>query len=54
MIVYLGCCPEDDEDGTPYGPGKACCCGKIYADDGTRFCCEERYLIFCFSLKKID
>lgn len=37
----IGCCPEDDAEGTPYGPGKACCCGKIYVDNGSKFCCEE-------------
>jgi len=37
----IGCCPEDDAEGTPYGPGKACCCGKIYVDNGEKFCCEE-------------
>lgn len=37
----IGCCPEDDAEGTPYGPGKACCCGRIYVDDGLKFCCEE-------------
>lgn len=37
----IGCCPEDDENGIPYGPGKSCCCGQIYLDDGSKFCCTD-------------
>ena len=35
----IGCCPNV-ETGKPFGPGKACCFGKIYKDDGNLFCCE--------------
>jgi len=42
----IGCCPADDADGTPYGPGKACCCGRIYVDDGSKFCCEDNCSVY--------
>ena len=35
----VGCCPNI-ESGKPFGPGKACCFGKIYKDDDQHFCCE--------------
>jgi hypothetical protein len=45
----IGCCPENDEDGIPYGPGRACCCGKVYSDDGSKFCCENSCLVMSVS-----
>ena len=34
----IGCCPNGDPNGKPFGPGKACCCDKVYHTD-TAFCC---------------
>ena len=34
----VGCCPNGDPNGKPFGPGKACCCDKVYHTD-TSFCC---------------
>lgn len=34
----IGCCPNGAEDGKPFGPGKACCCDKVYHTDDY-FCC---------------
>jgi uncharacterized protein YegL len=36
----IGCCPENDPTGKPYGPGKACCGNSVYDDDGNYFCCD--------------
>lgn len=38
-IKPIGCCPNN-EDGKPFGPGKACCCGHVY-NTTSHFCCDE-------------
>lgn len=40
-IKPIGCCPNN-EDGKPFGPGKACCCGHVY-NTTSHFCCDETH-----------
>jgi hypothetical protein len=40
-IKPIGCCPNN-EDGKPFGPGKACCCGHVY-NTTSHFCCDESH-----------
>ena len=61
-VKPIGCCPNN-EDGKPFGPGKACCCGTVY-NTTSHFCCDQsrgecrdgsyitfiQYLIFCRSI----
>jgi uncharacterized protein YegL len=38
-VKPIGCCPNN-EDGKPFGPGKACCCGQVY-NATSHFCCDQ-------------
>jgi uncharacterized protein YegL len=38
-VKPIGCCPNN-EDGKPFGPGKACCCGHVY-NTTSHFCCDR-------------
>jgi len=38
-VKPIGCCPNN-EDGKPFGPGKACCCGTVY-NTTSHFCCDQ-------------
>ena len=38
-VKPIGCCPNN-EDGKPFGPGKACCCGQVY-NATSHFCCDK-------------
>jgi len=38
-VKPIGCCPNN-EDGKPFGPGKACCCGQVY-NTTSHFCCDQ-------------
>ena len=51
--ILTGCCPADDAEGTPYGPGNACCCGKIFLDNGAKFCCEDNCTILDNTKEKL-
>merc|ERR1712113_235756 len=40
-VKPIGCCPNN-EDGKPFGPGKACCCGQVY-NATSHFCCDQTH-----------
>ena len=53
QIIPIGCCPAGDPTGKPYGPGKACCCGTVYNDDGSNFCCDANCEVYSNTLSGI-